>query len=601
MSDPYSSKRTVIDLRGFWNRLLFVDLSHREIWTDSLSEDLWERYIGGVGLGAYLFTKYGGNFDPFSDKNPIIITTGPLVGTAFPNSGRHEVVSRSPLTTFLGESNSGGRFGFELKRSGLDGIILTGISDVPVSIFIDDGEFRIEETPELWGLDIYQTQDAIRKRGNYSVMCIGPAGEKRVLFSSIMNDEGRAAGRTGLGAVMGSKRVKAIAVHGKKIVEVNDRIEYNRAVKEASKSIMESPVVSGFRSYGSMIWMDGGIGFNDIPANYFMDRSFQFDDLSSIKFHEEYQVSSYNCAACVIGCGRTVRYNGLTVDGPEYETVAALGPLLGNTSFQNIVEWNHEINRLGMDTISTGVIISAIRHFLKAGLIDDAAIGSYYSDNFSGINRMIQDIAMRNGPGNAIADGLYRYATSLGIDRDLIATVKGLEIPLHDPRAFKAQGIVYATSTRGADHMQGDMYQIDIGGDHPDIGIVAGDRFSIDSDERVRTIIRTQDFRQVYNSLIICYYAQPDPDLIARAYSLATGFSASIRDLVDRGSEIINLKRKINEDLGLRPEEDWLPVLVRKPIEGEPQESGTTDEELISVLQRYYRLRGWGKYRPPQR
>ncbi|CAC11963.1 tungsten-containing aldehyde ferredoxin oxidoreductase related protein [Thermoplasma acidophilum] len=591
----------MIDLGGFWNKLIFVDLSGRDVWFDGLSEDLWEKYMGGVGLGSYLFTKYGGNFDPFSEKNPIIIMTGPLVGTAFPNSGRHEVVSRSPLTTFLGESNSGGRFGFELKRSGSDGMVITGKSDVPVSIFIDDGDVRLAETPDLWGLDIYETQAKMKKEKNYSVMCIGPAGENRVLFSSIMNDEGRAAGRTGLGAVMGSKKLKAIAVYGRKIVEVNNRAEYNRIVKEASKSIIESPVVSGFRSYGSMIWMDGGIGFNDIPANYFMDRNFQFDDLSSIKFHEEYSVSSYNCAACVIGCGRTVRYNGLTVDGPEYETVAALGPLLGNTSFQKIIEWNHEINRLGMDTISTGVIVSAIRHFIKAGLVNDGSVESYYSGSFEKIGQMIQDIAMRRGSGDRIADGLYRFASSLGIDRDLIATVKGLEIPLHDPRAFKAQGIVYATSTRGADHMQGDMYQIDIGGDHPDLGIVSGDRFSVDSDDRVRTVIRTQDFRQVYNSLIICYYAQPDPETIAKAYALATGFDSSIKDLVDRGSEIINLKRRINEGLGMRPEDDWLPAIVRMPIEGESPESGTSDEELISAIQRYYRLRGWGRYRPPVR
>ncbi|WP_161952101.1 aldehyde ferredoxin oxidoreductase family protein [Thermoplasma sp. Kam2015] len=584
---------------GFWNRILFIDLTRGDAWTDGIPEEVWERYVGGVGVGSYLFTRYGGNFDPFSEKNPLIITTGPLVGTAFPNSGRHEVVSRSPLTTFLGESNSGGRFGFELKRSGFDGMVISGKSDVPVSIFINDGEFRIVRTPELWGLDIYETQKKLKKDKNYSVMCIGPAGENLVLFSSIMNDEGRAAGRTGLGAVMGSKKLKAIAVYGRRIVEVSDRLEYNRVVKEASKSIIESPVVSGFRSYGSMIWMDGGIGFNDIPANYFMDRRFQFDDLSSIKFHEDYNVSSYNCATCVIGCGRTVKYGGINIDGPEYETVAALGPLLGNTSFQKILDWNHAINRLGMDTISTGVIISALRYFVKSGVVKDEQIESYYSDNFDNIGRMILDIAMRKGPGNRIADGLYRYSTSMGIDRDLIATVKGLEIPLHDPRAFKLQGIVYATSSRGADHMQGDMYQIDIGGDHPDIGIVSGDRFNVDSDDRVRTVIKTQDFRQIYNSLIVCYYAQPDPSLLASAYSLSTGISASINDLMDRGSEIVNLKRKINEDLGLKPEDDWLPAIVRRPVDGEPPESGMSNEELISILQKYYALRGWGKYRPP--
>jgi len=582
----------VIKLTGFWDNVLFVNLSTNEIWFEKLN-NAWEQYIGGIGIGAFLYNKLFSNADPFNEKNPIIISTGPFVGTAFPNSGRHEIVSRSPQTNFLGESNSGGHFGYELKRAGIDAIVILGKSELPKIVYIRNGDVRIENASHLWGLDIYKTQEIINKNEKFSVMTIGPAGENLVRFASVMNDEGRASGRTGMGAVFGSKKLKAIAVQGKKLVPVYKKNEFNKLAGSIAKQIFESPVVSGFRTYGSMIWIDGGQGFGDVPANYFRDHNFPYDSLSSMKFNETFHVNSYHCSSCVIGCGRSVNYKNMVIDGPEYETVAAFGSLLGNEDMEKILLWNHMINSLGMDTISAGVLVSALKFYIENNMLKDDAISEYFKNGFNGISKLINDIAYLNGPGKDLSLGLEKFALSKNIERDYIATVKGLEIPMHDPRAFKLQGLVYATSSRGADHMQGDMYQVDIGGAHDEIGITMGDRWAVDSDERVMSMIKTEDYRQIYNSLIICYYAQPSPQDIVQAFNYATGLEFDLNDMMEIGSKIVNLKRKINESLGLKKEDDWLPKIVRLSIPGEPDESATGDDELKSLLERYYRLRKW--------
>ncbi|MGC8663595.1 MAG: aldehyde ferredoxin oxidoreductase family protein [Thermoplasmata archaeon] len=576
---------------GFWDSFLFINLSTKEVWLENLGS-AWKDYMGGVGIGAYIFEKYGLH-DPFDENNPIIISTGPFVGTSFPNSGRHEIVSRSPQTNFLGESNSGGHFGYELKRAGYDGIVIIGKSENPKVIYIKNEKVSIEDASDLWGLDIYSTQEKIKKLGEFSVMTIGPAGENLVHFASVMNDEGRASGRTGLGAVFGSKKLKAIAVKGNKIIPLYNKNEFNKLSVSIARQILESPVVSGFKNFGNMIWIDGGQGFGDVPANYFNDHNFQYDSLSSMKFHESFNVTSYHCSSCVIGCGRTVNYNSMRIDGPEYETVAAFGSLLENQNMEKILLWNHLVNSLGLDSISTGVLISALKYFLENNLIKDDEIKNYFSDNLNNISTLIKDIAFQKGIGKELSMGLEKFAISSGIDRDSIATVKGLEIPMHDPRAFKMQGLVYATSSRGADHMQGDMYQVDIGGSHEEIGITMGDRWIVDSDERVMSVIKVQDYRQIYNSLILCYYAQPSPGDILKAYNLATGFDLTLDQMMEIGSKIVNKKRKINELMGLKKEDDYLPKLVRKRIENEPEESEMKDEEFQSLIQRYYKLRMW--------
>lgn len=582
-------------MSGYWNKILFIDLSSSEIWTESIDAEIWSNYIGGVGVGSYLFNKYGGNYDPFSADNPIIIITGPLVGTAFPNTGRHEIISRSPQTKLLGESSSGGHFGYTLKRAGYDGILIKGTASDPVTVFITPEKVWIENARALWGLDIYRTQDKIKETGQYSVMAIGPAGENRVLFSAVMNDEGRAAGRTGLGAVFGSKKLKAIAVKGNLLPPVSNKIEFNKLSSRLAKEISETPISAGFRGYGTMIWIDGGQGFGDVPANYFKDHGFPYDSLSAMKFHESFKVSSYHCSSCVIGCGRTVYTEKGKVDGPEYETVAAFGSLLGNIDFSKIVEWNHAVNSLGLDSISTGVLVSALKFYIENDILKDDEISYYFDSSLNNIEKLIEDIAYTRGIGKELALGLEKFAMSRGVDRDLIATVKGLEIPMHDPRAFKLQGLGYATSCRGADHMQADMYQVDIGGAHEELGITMGDRWNVDSDERVMSLIKTQDYRQIYNSAIICYYAQPSAADLLSGLNLATGFDHTLDELMQIGSSIVTLKRKINESLGMKNNDDWLPSIVRKNIENEPEESGLSENELKSLLDRYYRLRNWSR------
>ncbi|MGC8574847.1 MAG: aldehyde ferredoxin oxidoreductase family protein [Thermoplasmata archaeon] len=579
-------------MQGNWNRVLRINLSNNDIWTEELPLEIWENYIGGVGISSYIFNKMEKYVDPFSPENPLIIFAGPLTGTPYPNTGRHEIVSRSPLTELLGESNSGGFFGNELKRAGYDGIIITGRADSPSIIKIDDS-VRIEKRDDLWGRNFYDTQEKIRKEKKFRVMAIGVAGENRVLFSAIMNDEGRAAGRNGLGAVMGSKNLKAVAVFGSKQVPLERRADFLKLAGDASRYLLNSPLTQGLKEYGSMIWMDAGPGLGDVPANYFNDHNFEYDELSGTKFKELYKVTSYHCANCVIGCGRTVQFGNLIVDGPEYETVAAFGPLLGNKNFDRIIEWNHLINDAGMDTISTGVLISGLNYYLKNGLINNESLKTYYENDFSGISKMINDIAHSSGVGNELKEGLERFAVSNNIPRDMIATVKKMEIPMHDPRAFKLQGLGYATSSRGADHLQAEMYEVDMGMDNENLGIKSGDRWTIDDEQRVETLINTQNYRQIQNSVIICSYAKVDTQSLIDALSFATGFNYDYEKFKKIGENIIDLKRKINKKLGMKNDDDYLPGIVRKKIEGELEESSTSENELKNALNKYYKIRKW--------
>ncbi|GGP21550.1 aldehyde ferredoxin oxidoreductase [Thermocladium modestius] len=570
-------------MEGNWNNIVHIDLGSGDVWSEDMEESVWRKYIGGVGLGSYLFGKYSRSADAFSPDNPVIITTGPLVGTSFPESGRHEIVSRSPQTTLLGESNSGGRFGFELKRSGIDGLVITGRAQGPVAIVIDDGSVRLIDASRLWGLTTYDAIKALSP-GGYSVAAIGPAGEHGVLFAAVMNDNGRAAGRTGMGAVFGSKMLKAIAVRGRKQVPLHDRAGFLNHSSYVAKYLYEAAFSTSLREFGSSVWMDAGSALGDVPAHYFTSLAFNYDALSSIKLREMFNPVSRPCASCVIGCGREERLNGKRIDGPEYETVAVFGPLLGNSDLTSILEWNYLVNSLGLDSISTGVIISAVKYFVDNGLLGkEHEIGS--------VSQAIQDIAYRKGIGNELADGLERFAARHGIDKNMVATVKGLEIPAHDPRAFKLQALTYATSTRGACHLQGEMYAVDIGAAQESIGIKQGDRWNVDTDERVLSLIKAQDYRQVQNSVIICTYGYPPAEDVLKAVNLATGFQMDLEEMMRDGAAIMDLKREINERLGWTPDMDWLPALVRREI-GE-ENPGISDEEMKSLLNRYYKLRGW--------
>lgn len=577
-------------MEGNWNRLLFINLSSDEIWTEGLPEEDWRRYIGGVGIGLKLYSMFGGTHNPFSPDNPLIISTGPLVGTPFPNSGRHEIVSRSPQTGLFGESNAGGFLGNELKKAGYDGIVIKGRADTPKVVFIDEN-VRIEKRPELWGMDFYSLRERLRKEKKYRVMGIGRAGENMVLFSSVMNDEGSATGRTGLGAVMASKNLKAIALKGNLQVPLHDRKKYFDLVRKVSGCLLESPLTQGLKSNGSMIWMDTDQGMGDIPAHHFQDHNFDYDSLSSVKFHDVYGVTSYHCANCIIGCGRTVKKGSKTIDGPEYETVASLGPLLGNTDFDLILEWNDIINDKGMDTISTGVIVSALHHFVKNGKISDSSIAKYFSDGFKNVKQLIEDIGDSRGIGEELKYGLERFALSRGIPREEIATVKKMEIPMHDPRAFKLQGLDCATSTSGGDHIQAEMYEVDMGIDNREIGIISGDRWEVNTEERVMTLINTQNYRQIYNSAIICSYAKINADDVVSALNLSTGFDYSLAEIMRIGENILAEKRKINELFGMKEEDNYLPEIVRRRIEGESEESEIGAEEMESLLSKYKKFR----------
>ena len=582
------------EVYSYNGRIAIIDLSKQRVRTLELKENVLRMFIGGTGLGAYLFldlirNKYP---EPFSEENPLIFMTGPLTGTIAPASGRHAVISRSPLTNIFGEATSGGFFGVELKKTGYDGVVFLGSSERPVYVFIEKGEISFHDARDLWGLGTYETMQSIRKDlgKNVKVACIGPAGENLVRYSAIMNDDGRAAARTGLGAVMGSKKLKAVAVLGEKEISVcsEEFFEYSR---ELSRTLAESISAMTLKELGTAGYFEVGYEFGDIPGKYFMSLDFDPETLSGTRLNELFHVTPKACFACPIGCGREIKLDSLVVHGPEYETLAALGSLNLIMNMDIVVRANHMCNDLGLDTISTGVTIAFLNYLVEKEIISrkDANI-SWGSGE--GLLRIIRMIAHREGIGNLLAEGVKRMAEKLGVDREEAAHVKGLEIPMHDPRAFFSMALVYMTSNRGACHLRGDSYIVDM-------GVLEDENFNLRLGEptnlvdRVPVVIGIQNLREIFNSLLICIFTHFDSEKISKLLRLATGWDITPRELYVTGERIFNLKRSINNLFGITRKDDYLPKITTKPYTSGPIQGQTPENQLEEALRKYYQMRGW--------
>jgi len=351
-------------MNGYHGRFLEVDLSSQTTKDFPVSEDFCKKYIGGATMAAALiFDRIDPDTDPLSPENPIVMATGPFTGSSIPMVSRYAVAGISPLTGFWGEATSGGVFPFRLKGSGWDGLIISGKAKTPVYLYLDGGKAEIRDASDLWGQDTYNTQKAIKENcGNssVSVACIGPAGEKLVRYACIINDKGRAAGRCGMGAIMGSKNLKAVVAAGNQKAENANMKALTELSKQAIKDINGNLVSVAFREYGTLMYSDMGMVLGDTPVKYFTKSVFPVSKVTGQTLRQNYSVSNYACLGCPIGCGREIKdfKPGVNIDGPEYETTIAFGPLCLNTDFDSIIEANHLCNTYGMDTISAGVSIA---------------------------------------------------------------------------------------------------------------------------------------------------------------------------------------------------------------------------------------------------
>ncbi|MEM2908492.1 MAG: aldehyde ferredoxin oxidoreductase family protein [Candidatus Hadarchaeales archaeon] len=572
---------------GWAGKLLEVDLSAERIKEAELDEKLARTVIGGRGLGVkLLYERVGPEVDPFDPENLLVFATGPLTGTLAPTSGRHCVITKSPLTGTIFDSNSGGHWGAELKFAGVDAIVVKGRAEQPVYLWIHDGEAELRDASDLWGMGTHATTDAILKQvgdSRASVACIGPAGERLVRIAAIINDKYRAAGRGGVGAVMGSKRLKAIVVRGTKPPKIADEGSFGTYVKECQKLLKEDPVTgTALPTYGTAILVNIINEHGIYPTRNFQTSVFPTADKTSGEtIAETILVRKKGCFACPIACGRVTKVGELEGEGPEYETLWAFGAQCGVDDLGAIVEANNLCNDLGLDTISMGNTIGCAMELSEKGKLDGPRFGD---------SRAIVDLtratAMREGLGDKLAEGSARLAKGCGLP-ELSMSVKGLELPAYDPRGVQGQGLAYATSNRGGCHLRAYMIGPEI------LGVPKlMERFSTSG--KAEMVIISQNLCAAVDSLVLCRFSMFALDAVqySKLLTAATGIEFTDEDLMTVGERIWNLERLFNLREGFSAKDDILPKrLMEEPI---PEGPSRGRRSLVaSMLPSYYAFRGW--------
>ena len=559
----------------------------------------WEKdYIGGAALGARILFEYlSEDLDPFSSNSPLLFMCGPLTGTLGPAVGRFVVCGKSPATGLWAESNCGGFWGPELRFAGYDGLLITGIAESPLFISIINGKVELLPADDLWGLDTYEIQRRVKDKIDQpkaKVLAIGPAGENKVLFAGIFCDHGRTAGRTGLGAVMGSKRLKAIAVKGSGKLPLAQPEVYNNIRSESNRFLRNDLVTQVAHDLGTASVADYSDYLGTMPKKYYSQGVFEGSgNISGSVISETILVGTKACHGCVIACGRVVDIgDGKHRKGPEYETLVSFGPNLLNSDISSIVKFNELCDLYGLDTISTGNVIGLAYKMYADGTINLADTGGFELvwGNSSTLEKLIPLIAGRVGIGDIMANGAQRFAKFFGVEETAIQ-VNGLEVPYHDPRGASGMALVYATSPRGACHNKSDYFMVDWGQTDESIGI---DYFSRQAGaEKAANVARHQDYRSIFDALVLCLFSNIPIDMITNLVNAATGMKFTPDELILSGERAWNLKRCINIRLGLNRSNDKLPEAFLEPLP-----DGGSAGYLIpfdDMIDAYYSAREWDK------
>lgn len=458
---------------GWTGTILRVDLSNGKIKKERLKKDIGDKYIGARGLASkILYDEMDPKVDPLSPQNKLIFATGPLTGTYATSGGRYNVVTKGPLTGTIAASNSGGYFGPELKYAGYDLVIFEGRSEKPVYLYIYDDEVELRDASHLWGKNTHETTETLMEEhgDNFKVACIGPGGEKQVLFANVINDMHRAAGRTGVGAVMGSKQLKAIAVRGTKGISVGDAQGFKDEVMKAREKMLTNPVTSeGLPTYGTNILVNVINEAGIFPTRNFQEGYFPTaDKISGETMASTLLLRNKGCFACIIDCGRVTAvkdgpYKG-DGEGPEYETAWAFGAQCGVDDLEAISKANYICNELGIDTITMGSTIGCAMELFEKGYVKEEETGMDLSfGNAEALVKLTEDAGLRRGFGDKLADGSYRLAEYYGAP-ELSMSVKRQELPAYDPRGVQGMALTYATSNRGGCHVRGYLISPEIMG-----------------------------------------------------------------------------------------------------------------------------------------
>lgn len=595
---------------AFMGRVLRVDLTRGTIEPEDLRMDWAQKYIGGAGLATrYLYEETPAGVDPLGSENKLIFMTGPLTGTSSASASRYSVVAKSPLTNIWGHGNSGGSFGPALKRSGYDGLILEGISPKPVYLEVVDGKAELRDAGELWGQTVPVTEEKIQAGAErkMTIASIGPGGENLVRYAAIMNNKHRAVGRCGLGAVMGSKRLKAIACGGKQKFDLADKEQFKTIAKTQIELLDESMLKVGFEAFGTNMVSDMVNARGGYPTRNWQDGVFdKIESVNGQALTDKVFEKGVSCFACPIACGRGTKikegkYKGHKGEGPEYESAVTLGAMCGVDDMNAITMANYLCNEYGIDTISAGASVAFAMECYEKGIltVDQTEGMALEFGNADLVVELMEKIARREGVGNLIAEGSLAMAKKLGKGSERFAMqVKGLELPAYDPRAAKITGLGYVTANRGGDHVtayvQGPTFI-----DTPFLVIedsTIGDPFTANPDE-ARVVIDLENALTMFDCIGACKFMGillPAEDYV-KLISNATGWAFDVQDFRTSGERVYNLMRLFCVREGVTREDDTLPQrLMTEPLPDGPAEGMVIDHETLETLKdSYYAKRGW--------
>ncbi len=598
---------------GLGGEILWVDMTKGQIEKRPVDEDLLKKYLLGAGyLSKVLYDMIPAGTDPLGEENVLGIATGTLTGSMFPQASRHVVAALSPLTGVWGESHAAGFFGAELKLAGYDAIMFTGASSNPVYLHIEDSDVELRDASHLWGKDVFETDDILRVGHDrkYRTLSIGQAGENLVRFAAVMNDRDRASARSGLGAVMGSKKLKAVCVKGTGKLDVADPKNYLKEMDIFYERMLANPFTPGRVKYGTTSLVELMQHIGRLPSYNMKQGVFEgFEKISGDAINENYLVKARADYSCLQRCGRYTSVKSgpysFTGGAPEFETQSSMGSRCGNDNLESVLYGHHLANQYGMDTISLGGTISWAMEAWDEGLLtaeDTGGIDLSWG-NAETIVKLTKMIALREGFGDVLADGSAAAAERIGRGTEkFVMAVKRQEIAGQEPRAQKSMGLAAVTAARGADHLYA-FPVLDEAGFDEDIRKRFGEEYLPEMAERLNPkykgimVKECEDFMVMVESVGLCKYGTQIPpeffyEDIALALKIHNGLNLTVKQLQEIGERIVNLNRLFNARFGITRKDDCLPDRLTKEKAPLGPSAGEV-VELDQMLTEYYDVRGW--------
>ena len=582
-------------MKGQHGTILIVDLSEQSFRTEHPEESVYRTYLGGKGLASYLLHRHNPpGVDPLGPDNRIIFATGPAAGSSVWGGCRYGVYTKSPQTKLYAESYSGGRVPEAIDATGFDAIIIHGRCDGPTVLEITPNGAHFHDGREIWGQETYQAEEMVMKRFSETdaehtksgVVTIGPAAENLVRFGVIKNDRWRSAGRTGVGTVLGAKKVKAVLFRGNRKRPLFDEAATRALAKKTMVESKDNAGVLAYKTMGTSQLVKVLNGANAFPTRYWSEGKYdQWEKIGADALHSKCQVKPNACLKCFMACGRKTtiregRHAGMEIEGPEYETIYAFGGLCLIDSIEEIAYLNDICDRLGVDTITAGNLCAFAIEAYKRGKTD---YPMEYGD-VDAIAELLQMIARRQGIGDILAEGIVQAAKTWGLE-DIAVHVKGMEPAGYDPRVLKGMGLAYATSDRGACHLRATFYKPELAQMIPPAQI----------EGKAALFIEFEDRLTIFDTLILCRFYRDlyTWEVLGDMIHNLTGLSGSKEELQGIAASISNLIRSFNIREGMTEKDEWLPKKLFEKMD--KTDHAITEDELRHMLADYYRLRGWSE------